>query len=170
MAYTITSESYGPRKPLVTIEADSLDDISGLTNFAEGSTANVGGTEYTLDKVQGWIVPGSSGSGGGALIVRQTYDEATSTVTLDKTFLEIDTALKNGPVLILIEDYDDMGLSCQYLIFQTVYNWGDDMASPADGGKVLALQIEKASGTSAMLTVYEYSAATGDDYPARTVS
>lgn len=51
MAYQIINESYGPRKPKVAIEADSLDELSGLTGFAEGSTAIVGGTEYVLDRV-----------------------------------------------------------------------------------------------------------------------
>lgn len=113
---------------------------------------------------------GSGGEGGGALIVHQTCDSETETLTLDKTFLEIDAALKSGPVSILIEDYYDEGFSCQFFICQLTYNWeSGDTASPADGGKVLALQIEKASGTSAMLTVYEYSAATGDAYPVRSV-
>lgn len=112
------SESYGPRKPLVTIEADSLDDISGLTNFAEGSTANVGGTEYTLDKVQGWIVPGSGGGGG-------IYDEYDLIVRMDYYF---DQA-KMKPVLLSItpslddawEIYKDISSSMLTLI---VARWG----------------------------------------------
>lgn len=98
MAYTILSESYGRRLPKITAEANSTDDLTALgTDYAEGSTCNVGGTEYTLDKVSGWIIPGSGGGGGGGtLIVGATYSSDTEMMTLDKTFGEISAALVAG--------------------------------------------------------------------------
>ena len=82
MAYTILSESYGRRLPKITAEADSTEDLTALgTDYAEGSTCNVGGTEYTLDKVSGWIVPGSGGGGGGGAL----YGPYTLTKKIDQT-------------------------------------------------------------------------------------
>lgn len=67
MAYTILSESYGRRLPKITAEADSTDDLTALgTDYAEGSTCTVGGEDYVLDKVGGWVIPGSGGGGGGS--------------------------------------------------------------------------------------------------------
>lgn len=68
MAYTIKSESYGPRKPKLVIEADSIDDVAELTEVAEGSTCKVGGDTYEYDSVNGWVIPGSGGGGGGLKI------------------------------------------------------------------------------------------------------
>ena len=68
MAVQILSQSYGPRKPLIECTADSLDDLVGLV-CAEGSKATVGGTEYVLDRVNGWIEPGSGGGGGSDVLV-----------------------------------------------------------------------------------------------------
>lgn len=100
MAYTILSESYGRRLPKITAEADSTEDLTALgTDYAEGSTCNVGETEYTLDKVSGWIVPGSGGgggSGGGVLVATFTYDPTTETTTCDKTYVEIHSQFQSG--------------------------------------------------------------------------
>lgn len=86
MAYQIINESYGPRKPKVAIEADSLDELSGLTGFAEGSTAVVGGTEYILDRVNGWVEPGQGGGGGGGsssvMVVSATNNAGKYTLNL----------------------------------------------------------------------------------------
>lgn len=84
MAVQILSQSYGPRKPLISCTADSLSDLAGLV-CAEGSTATVGGTEYVLDRVNGWIEPGSGGGGSGVLVVSAD----TATGALDKTWREI---------------------------------------------------------------------------------
>ena len=94
MAVTILSESYGPRKPFITCEADSLDDLAGLV-CAEGSTATVDGTEYVLDRVTGWVVPGSGG-GGGTMVVTFTYDDDNGTYSADKTYAEVTAALAAG--------------------------------------------------------------------------
>ena len=87
MAYTITSESYGRRLPKITAIADSTDDLATLgTDFAEGSTVVIGDKTYSLDKVQGWIEPGSGGGGGSSgpiYVIETIFDEelsATKTV------------------------------------------------------------------------------------------
>ena len=61
MAYEIKSTSYPAVKPIMAIEADSLDDISTLTGMAEGSTCKVSSTTYVYDEVNGWAVAGSQG-------------------------------------------------------------------------------------------------------------
>lgn len=60
MALTIVNEQYPPRKPKLTLTADSLDELP-TEGVAEGSKATVGGTEYRYDSNAGWIIPGSQG-------------------------------------------------------------------------------------------------------------
>lgn len=125
MAYEILSESYGRRLPKIAAEADSADDLATLgTNWAEGSTCVIGDKTYSLDKVQGWVEPGSGGGGlpdvtaddngdvltvvngawgkaapsggGGVLAISATYDSDTEMMTLDKTFGEISAAFVAG--------------------------------------------------------------------------
>lgn len=105
MALTIISESYGARKPLVVCEADSMEDLAGLV-CAEGSEATVGETTYVLDRVNGWIEPGSGPSGGGALLVNGTYDEQSDTTVLDKTAAEIWAAAQSG--IVLVKEVNDV--------------------------------------------------------------
>lgn len=61
MSYEIKSIAYPPIKPVLTIEADALSDISELTGMAEGSTCKVSSTTYVYDEVNGWAVPGTQG-------------------------------------------------------------------------------------------------------------
>lgn len=61
MAYEIKSVSYPAVKPIMEIEADSLDDIASLTGMAEGSTCKVSDTTYEYDEVNGWVEPGTQG-------------------------------------------------------------------------------------------------------------
>ena len=99
MAYTILSESYGRRLPKITAEADSADDLAILgIDYAEGSTCNVGGTEYTLDKVSGWIIPGSGG--GEPFLVTLTPTAADYSGTMDKTVAEIYAAYQAGGKIV----------------------------------------------------------------------
>lgn len=102
MSYQITSESYGRRLPKITATADSTDDLATLgTNFAEGSTCVIGSTTYSLDKVQGWIEPGSGG-GASALVI--SFSTSGSTFTADKTFDEVAFAILNGvPIFAYIK-------------------------------------------------------------------
>lgn len=126
MAYTITSESYGPRLPKITATADSTADLATLgTNWAEGSTCVISTTTYVFDEVNGWAVAGSqgkelpdvtaedngdvltvvdgawgkaepSGGGGGVLVATYTYDESTGTWSCDKTLSQILDAIASG--------------------------------------------------------------------------
>ena len=110
MAYTITSESYGPRKPFITATATSTDDLADLgTDFAEGSTCVISSTTYKLDKVKGWIVP--SQGGGGVLIVNAVADfpdpQSTPVVTVDKTSEEVYTAAQSGHVEAHVTGFRD---------------------------------------------------------------
>ena len=61
MAYEIKSVAYPPIKPVLTIEADALSDISELTGMAEGSTCKVSSTTYVYDEVNGWAEAGTQG-------------------------------------------------------------------------------------------------------------
>lgn len=80
MAYEILSESYGARLPKITATADSTDDLATMgTNYAEGSTCVIGDKTYTLDKVQGWVEPGSGGGGsGGGLVEEFTWQRISA--------------------------------------------------------------------------------------------
>ena len=101
MAYTITSESYGPRKPFITATATSTDDLAALgTDFAEGSTCIISTTTYKLDKVKGWIDPsqGGGGGGGGVLVVTLSSDDDEN-LTANKTAGEIYAAMSEGLVV-----------------------------------------------------------------------
>ena len=61
MAYEIKSIAYPAVKPIMTIEADSLSDISELSGMAEGSTCKVSSTTYVYDEVNGWAEAGTQG-------------------------------------------------------------------------------------------------------------
>lgn len=91
MAVQILSQSYGPRKPLIECTADSLDDLVGLV-CAEGSTATVGGTEYVLDRVNGWIEPGSGGGGGGSGVLLVTLTRVEDAQEGEPEFLSSHTS------------------------------------------------------------------------------
>lgn len=95
MAYEILTESYGRRLPKITAEADSTDDLATLgTNYAEGSTCVIGDKTYSLDKVQGWVEPGSGGGSGGVFWVTITSNDGT--IVSDKTAEEIYNAAMAG--------------------------------------------------------------------------
>ena len=74
MALTIVNEQYPPRKPKLTLTADSLDELP-TEGVAEGSTATVDGTEYSYDSNAGWIEPGSGGGGGFPYVIETVYDD-----------------------------------------------------------------------------------------------
>lgn len=97
MAYEILSESYGRRLPKIAAEADSADDLATLgTNWAEGSTCVIGDKTYSLDKVQGWVEPGSGGGGGGGVFVVKISGNIGGGFTADKTYAEILSAYESG--------------------------------------------------------------------------
>lgn len=99
MALTILNEQYPPRKPKLTLTADSLDELP-TEGVAEGSTATVGGTVYSYDSNAGWIEPGSGGgSGGGVFLVTFTDDDLGINVTADKTAQEILQASKSRIIM-----------------------------------------------------------------------
>ena len=150
MAVQILSQSYGPRKPLIECTADSLDDLVGLV-CAEGSTATVGGTEYVLDRVNGWIEPGSGGGGGGSgvLVVNESYDSATSTWTMDTVASEIWSAMQTGLVIVVSDISSSVIANAQYV--------------PEDSEEYYFVICDNAGPEV-------YSAANGDDYPARVMS
>lgn len=139
MAVQILSQSYGPRKPLIECTADSLSDLAGLV-CAEGSKATVGGTEYVLDRVNGWVEPGSGGGGGGgggAFIVNLTM--ADGLFVADKTCGEILSASKTRPVIFIDGTYDGA-----YLLTDSEFNDGDGykfyfLAPWAGEGKFITL-------------------------------
>lgn len=123
MAYTITSESYGRRLPKITATADSTDDLAALgTNYAEGSTVNVGGTTYSLDKVSGWIIPGSGGEGGGAFIIHYYPDEETP---IAESYADILAAVAAGKSIAV---WTDNGTAIG--AYSTTWHYVPDSATP----------------------------------------
>lgn len=112
MAYEILSESYGARLPKITATADSTDDLVTMgTNYAEGSTCVIGDKTYTLDKVQGWVEPGSGGGGGGVFWVSVTSEDGGQTFTADKTIGEIASASNSGNLIMVNDQYNYMGVA-----------------------------------------------------------
>ena len=124
MAYEILTESYGRRLPKITAEADSTDDLATLgTNYAEGSTCVIGDKTYSLDKVQGWVEPGSGGGGGGGgeggvytIQAEISYDDTTQeyTVSTEATFADIKSAVESGKPCFLFGERPEE-LFCAYL-------------------------------------------------------
>lgn len=155
MAYTILTETYGRRLPKITATADSTDDLTALgVEFAEGSTVNVGGTVYSLDKVNGWVVPGSSG-GGDVFSVTSTYDEDLQTKVLDKTYAEIDAAYKAGKIVIVLPGGTYLGA------FR--YDFVSGALSDSEENIVYVTDIYTT-------TTDEYHAASSSDYPVKVDS
>jgi len=69
---------------------------------AEGSTATVGGTEYSYDSNAGWIVPGEGGGGsGGGSAVSVVITNDGTTITAEKTWDEISEAIQAGSLVWL---------------------------------------------------------------------
>lgn len=114
MAIEIVSQSYLPRKPLVVCNADSLAELSTLTNVAEGSKATVNGTEYVYENNSGWVEPGSGGGGGGGsgvfvAHVYRDYEQESGSYVCDKTYAEIATAVSDFKFAVIhFEPADDM--------------------------------------------------------------
>lgn len=157
MAVQILSQSYGPRKPLIECTADSLTELAGLV-CAEGSTATVNGTEYVLDRVNGWVEPGGGGGGGGSdsgvLVLHSTYDESLDTYVLDKTAFEIYSASLEGKVVVIAPDSETMLFTTSYLSIIT--------ANPETDGSAFRFMDISPVG---QIGVTMYTAGTQDDYP-----
>ena len=96
MAYEIKSVSYPRRYPIVEIEADSLDDVAGLTGIAEGSTCKVSSTTYVFDEVNGWAVAGSQGQELPPMPEENGTYTLTATVSSEGVSLAWATAADNG--------------------------------------------------------------------------
>lgn len=147
MALTIVNEQHPPRKPKLTLTADSLDELP-TEGVAEGSTATVGGTEYSYDSNAGWIVPGSGGggSGGGVFVVTFTGNDLTD-ITADKTLQEILQASTSQIVmgrhirhnftssaLGIIYTYPDMGSIADFIFWNLDGEAGDALLLRLDEG------------------------------------
>lgn len=107
MAYEILSKEYRPTKPLLSIQADSLDELP-TEGVAEGSTASVGGTQYVFENNSGWVTPGSGGGGGGGggvTFVGVDIDESGLVITLNKTYKEITTAAMSSVVILPLGEH-----------------------------------------------------------------
>ena len=61
MAYEIKSVSYPAIRPILKIEADSLDDLAAIESVGEGSKCKIGNDTYTYDDVNGWGIAGEQG-------------------------------------------------------------------------------------------------------------
>lgn len=163
MAITILSESYGPRKPFITCEADSLDELEALV-CAEGSTATVGGTEYTLDRVNGWIVPGSGGGGGGSaeefacdLVLNAEYEDGN--IKFDKTYQEIRAVLDpvfsdKSFVLVKITGDNDVGTAITGGVIQTYDSYNGVFRAEDDSYESTSALLLTAFGQTMMSLSY----------------
>lgn len=151
----IISQSYGPRKPLVVCEASSLDMLADL-DCAEGSKATVGGTEYVLDRVNGWIEPGSGGGGGSdVLVVNVTYEGQTG--TCDKTWAEINDAIHAGKLVVSPMEYSNTGNSYVTMFFTSTDSYGEST--------YMAYAVYFEPDSSFQPNVLVFHATATDDYP-----
>ena len=163
MAYTILTESYKRRLPLITATADSADDLATLgTDYAEGSTCVIGETTYKLDKVQGWTDGsggGGGGGGGGSFIVNITSQQGTS-CTVDKTAHEIVAAAQSGlsPVLVYSEG-DDEETEIRYIPITSVF-YGEEDGVPFEGAVFMHIYFPPAAST-VTYTTYTISSEDG---------
>lgn len=157
MAYTIISESYGPRKPKIICTADSLDDLANL-DCAEGSEATVGGTRYVLDRVNGWVEPGG---GGGVFIVTLTPTAQDLSGTLDKTISEINAAVLSGKTIVFQMDTNGTGLG-----FGSIQFNGNVVREFTEDGKTIYSVSGEfiEDGLSAIVGVHTASSFVGDGY------
>lgn len=177
MAYEILSESYGRRLPKIAAEADSADDLATLgTNWAEGSTCVIGDKTYSLDKVQGWVEPGSGGgalpavtsddngdvltvvdgvwgkaapSGGGVIIIQEGENH-----TLPLTWQQIYDGLAQGVVYNLLYSYSDTGTGEYGVGMNQVYS-ADYLPTGAGDQPIYMVATSQ----------FTYEAQSADDYP-----
>lgn len=132
MALTILNEQYPPRKPKLTLTADSLDELP-TEGVAEGSTAAVGGTVYSYDSNSGWIVPGEGGGGsggGGSMLVTMTV--ADGYATLDKTWNEIKATIESGVIPALLTDQSDETVTFYKQLTSITEIWYPDQTHQED--------------------------------------
>lgn len=141
MALTIVNEQYPPRKPKLTLTADSLDELP-TEGVAEGSTATVGGTEYSYDSNAGWIEPGS---GGGGDVINIKWDDNHRTVQTAKELYDASisgSALLAGPQALpaAVDEYyasDEDEEPAGYELTYSYFNF------PSAGHNVLTLVVCK---------------------------
>ena len=104
-----------------------------------------------------------SGGGSGGLVITMTYDDATTTYTLDKTWAEINAVVSVGGSAVVVFDDRETFVNTGYLEYRTVVN----MFAPAEGsGSSYELQLFDSTISSKTFT---FSADTADDYPTRYV-
>lgn len=166
MAYEILSESYGRRLPKIAAEADSTDDLATLgTNYAEGSTCVIGDKTYSLDKVQGWVEPGSGGGG----VVNIEWVGVGETATTVQTAKELYDACNNGAVLLtggftlpaVVDEYyasDEDEEPAGYELTYSYFNF------PEAGHNTLTLVVRKFRVEMADAETTGFSGGTGTPY------
>lgn len=166
MAYTILTESYKRRLPLITATADSADDLATLgTDYAEGSTCVIGETTYKLDKVQGWTDgSGGGGGGGGTLWVNLLYNSETYEYSADKTDAEIYAAIEDGKSVML--RYSESGTFDDFFVF-TLYRVVYEPNSEYNDIMFVRYEVENTGVKMHYADVYPGGAAslTTDKYP-----
>lgn len=124
---------------------ESADDISDLPTGASsteisrpapGSLAYIesdSSARYILKINREWgeypMAGGGGSTGGGVFIVTETLDEEAGTLTLDKTWLEIATAMSAGKIAILLDAGDLADGGAVYAQVATSAEQGDQSAS-----------------------------------------
>lgn len=162
MAYEILSESYGARLPKITATADSTDDLVTMgTNYAEGSTCVIGDKTYALDKVQGWVEPGSGGGGGGGgqFVIHAVlnFDSAKNVwvPTVTESFAEIVAAIESGsdPVIHYAKSFDGEVPVSYSVCTLSSYQPADDPQNTS----IDFMDVSVDSGSDQSVTIYNYT-------------
>lgn len=130
---------------------EALEDITGVAVNGSDALPAVTAVDNgdVLTVVEGaWAKAAPSGGGGASVMfVDSTYDNATETSTLNKTFNEIYDAITNGTIVYIVtrfenDDIDQCGIANIITAENGVSVWYNS------------------------LNYYVYYAASGDDYPA----
>lgn len=124
---------------------ESADDIADLPTGASsteisrpapGSLAYIesdSSARYILKNSREWgeypMAGGGGSTGGGVFIVTATFDEEAGTLTLDKTWLEIATAMSAGKIALLLDVGDLSDYGAVYSTIATAAEQGDNYAN-----------------------------------------
>ena len=89
-----------------------------------------------------WAKATPSGGGGGVLIVNATVSNDETTITMDKTYREIATALQSGgAVLKFPANYEDYSERITNIVYCSIYSYVDD-----EEGEITSMTVQDSMG------------------------
>ena len=133
----------------MTTKTQALDHLTDVLagQDVKGEQTIAGAIEKLASMIEDGEIVIGGGGGASTLVVNASYDSDTVTLTLDKTYAEIATAIETKPVVIKVPMSSGIGRPETLLVY--------------------ALQGTDGYGYTYGIQTYTYSfeAATEDDYP-----